>query len=88
MRVEATIEVTGVRKRFRQAVALDGLSFTVLPLAVAVAGGLGMAWPGPGVAGEGIGAGGSELPDAVQEVADHQELVVCVARRGGSRCRG
>jgi ABC-2 type transport system ATP-binding protein len=31
MRMEATIEVTGLRKRFGPAVALDGLSFTVLP---------------------------------------------------------
>ena len=29
--MEATIEVTGVRKRFGPAVALDGMSFTVLP---------------------------------------------------------
>ena len=29
--MEATIEVTGLRKRFGPAVALDGLSFTVLP---------------------------------------------------------
>jgi ABC-2 type transport system ATP-binding protein len=29
--MEATIEVTGLRKRFGQAVALDGLSFTVTP---------------------------------------------------------
>jgi hypothetical protein len=41
-------------------------------------GGFGIAWPGPGVAGEGIGVGSGELPDAVQEVADHQELVVGV----------
>jgi hypothetical protein len=54
-------------------------------LAAAAVGGLGMAWPGPGVAGEGIGVGGEcigvgggELADAVQEVADHQELVVGV----------
>ena len=31
MRMEATIEVTGLRKRFGPAVALDGVSFTVLP---------------------------------------------------------
>jgi ABC-2 type transport system permease protein len=31
MRLEPTIEVTGLRKRFGPAVALDGLSFTVLP---------------------------------------------------------
>ena len=31
MCMEATIEVTGLRKRFGPAVALDGLSFTVLP---------------------------------------------------------
>jgi len=31
MHMEATIEVTGLRKRFGPAVALDGLSFTVLP---------------------------------------------------------
>jgi ABC-2 type transport system ATP-binding protein len=31
MRIEATIEVTGLRKRFGPAVALDGMSFTVLP---------------------------------------------------------
>jgi ABC-2 type transport system ATP-binding protein len=31
MRMEATIEVTVLRKRFGQAVALDGLAFTVLP---------------------------------------------------------
>lgn len=31
MRIEATIELTGLRKRFGPAVALDGLSFTVLP---------------------------------------------------------
>jgi ABC-2 type transport system permease protein len=31
MRMEATIEVTGLRKRFGPAVALDRLSFTVLP---------------------------------------------------------
>ena len=36
------------------------------PLAAAVAGGLGLAWPGPGVAGEGISMGGGELPDAVE----------------------
>src|SRR6516164_5702185 len=29
--MEATIEVSGLRKRFGPAVALDGLSFTVLP---------------------------------------------------------
>ena len=29
--MEATIEVAGLRKRFGQAVALDGMSFTVLP---------------------------------------------------------
>src|SRR5215472_16105135 len=29
--MEATIEVTGLRKRFGPAVALDGLSFTVTP---------------------------------------------------------
>ena len=79
MRMQATIEATGLRERSGPAVALDGLSFTVLPLAPAVAGGLGMAWSGPGVAGEGIGVGGGELPDAVEEVADHQELVVGIA---------
>ncbi|HEY2288501.1 MAG TPA: ATP-binding cassette domain-containing protein [Streptosporangiaceae bacterium] len=31
MTAEATIEVTGLRKRFRPAVALDGMSFTVTP---------------------------------------------------------
>jgi hypothetical protein len=31
MRVEATIEVTGLRKRSGPTVALDGLPFTVLP---------------------------------------------------------
>ena len=31
MTMEATIEVTGLRKRFGPAVALDGMSFTVLP---------------------------------------------------------
>lgn len=31
MRMEATIEVTGRRKRFGPAVALDGMSFMVLP---------------------------------------------------------
>jgi ABC-2 type transport system ATP-binding protein len=31
MRMEATIEVTGLHKRFGPAVALDGMSFTVLP---------------------------------------------------------
>jgi ABC-type glutathione transport system ATPase component len=31
MRMEATIEVTGLRKRFGPAVTLDGISFTVLP---------------------------------------------------------
>jgi hypothetical protein len=31
MRMEATIEVTGLHKRFGPAVALAGLSFTVLP---------------------------------------------------------
>jgi ABC-type sugar transport system ATPase subunit len=31
MRKAATIEVTGLRKRFGTAVALDGLSFTMLP---------------------------------------------------------
>jgi ABC-2 type transport system ATP-binding protein len=31
MRMEATIEVTGLRKRLGLAVALDGMSFTVLP---------------------------------------------------------
>ena len=31
MHMEATIEVTGLRKRFGPAVALDGMSFTVLP---------------------------------------------------------
>jgi len=31
MRMEATIEVTGLCQRFGSAVALDGLSFTVLP---------------------------------------------------------
>jgi len=31
MGMEATIEVTGLRKRFGPAVALDGLSFMVLP---------------------------------------------------------
>ena len=78
MRMQATIEVTGLRKRFGPAVALEGLLFTVLPLAPATAGGLGMAWPGPGVAAEGVGVGGGELPDAVEEVADYQELVVGV----------
>src|SRR5262249_44395339 len=29
--MEATIELTGLRKRFGPAVALDGISFTVLP---------------------------------------------------------
>ena len=29
--MEASIEVTGLRKRFEQTVALDGLSFTVTP---------------------------------------------------------
>ena len=29
--MEATIEVTGLRKRFGQTVALDGLSFAVMP---------------------------------------------------------
>ena len=29
--MEATIEVAGLRKRFGPAVALDGMSFTVLP---------------------------------------------------------
>jgi hypothetical protein len=50
MRMQATIEVTGLRKRFGPTVALDGLLFTVLPLAPAAAGGLGMglarAWRG------------------------------------------
>src|SRR5215468_11265326 len=32
--MEATIELTGLRKRFGPAVALDGISFTVLPGAV------------------------------------------------------
>ena len=31
MRIAATIEVTGLHKRSGPAVALDGLSFTVLP---------------------------------------------------------
>ena len=31
MRMEATIEVTGLRKRFGSTVALDGMAFTVLP---------------------------------------------------------
>jgi ABC transporter len=31
MRIEATIEVPGLRKRFGPAVAPDGLSFTMLP---------------------------------------------------------
>ena len=31
MRMDATIEVTGLRKRFGPAVALDGLSLTVPP---------------------------------------------------------
>jgi ABC-2 type transport system ATP-binding protein len=31
MTMEATIEVTGLRKRFGPVVALDGMSFTVLP---------------------------------------------------------
>ncbi|MFD0662238.1 hypothetical protein [Thermocatellispora tengchongensis] len=29
--MEATIEVTGLRKRFGQVTALDGMSFTVTP---------------------------------------------------------
>ena len=39
---------------------------------------LGIAWSGPGVAAEGVGVGGGELPDAVEEIADYQELMVGV----------
>ena len=58
--------------------ALFASSLTAI-LAAAVAGGLDIAWSGPGGAGEGIGVGGGELADTVQEVADHQELIVGVA---------
>ena len=50
-------------------------------LAAAVAGGRCIAWPGPGVADESIGVGGGELPDAVEEAADHQKLIVGVVRQ-------
>ena len=43
-------------------------------LAAAVAGSRCIAWPGAGVAAESIGVGGGELPDAVEEAADHQKL--------------
>ena len=48
MRMQATIQVTRLCKRFWPAVALDGLSFTVLPLARLRR--VVSAWPGPGLA--------------------------------------
>jgi hypothetical protein len=33
------------------------------------------------VAAESIGVGGGELPDAVEEAADHQKLIVGVVRQ-------
>lgn len=79
MRMEATIAVTGLHTRSGPWWRWTGCRSRCCRLAAAVAGGLAVAWLGPGVAGEGIGVGGGELPDAVEEAADHQELVVGVA---------
>jgi hypothetical protein len=73
MRVEATIEVPACARGSGRPWRGTGCRSRCCRLAAAVAGGLGLAWPGPGVAGEGgiaFGTGDGQQHPGAERCAD------------------